>query len=818
MEPVFCFHCGLPTSLDSEIPIIHFNGHDRRFCCHGCAAVCQSILDNGLDDFYLFRDSTSPSLNSKNHDKILKRLSVYDRPDVQQTFVDSQDGYLEASLILEEIRCPACLWLNENHVRQHPGVLFVSIDSATQRMKVRWNPNTTKLSDILKTISEIGYSAHPCDAKHVAALNEKRRTRGMQRIIFAGILGMMVMNWSIAGYVLIDFEADTEKPMWYTLGAWSSLFVSTLLLVYPAQDFFIGAWRDLKYKRLGMDIPIVLGLMFAYLGSIHSLLTGQGEVYFDSIAMFVFLVLLARYFETRGKLKAASFIDNLNPLHPQTIPRLNPANQQWEDISTLDLEENDVIRLLPAQTLVVDGIIIEGESSFNESLLTGESMPVVKTKGDEVYSGAINGDQPVLLKVTQTGSSAMLNQIKQMVESGLNDKPAAALMAETISKWFVPIIILLAISTALFWYLENPQVWLPNTIAVLIVTCPCALALATPVAYSVTTGLLIQLGIMPVRMKAIEQVSSINTVVLDKTGTLTTGKPSLQDIQITGSMTKKECLTIAASMSQQSEHPLSRAISQSFDKQQGSYIRLENFQNTPGKGLTATLDNNRWFLGKADETRLSSTDFHRVEEINPAGKLVSVLTRNERLLAVFLMDDALREDADDFTARLDKEGISRKVIMSGDIPGAVNTIADRLTIEERYARMKPEDKLNWVREEQTHGEKVLMFGDGINDAPTLAVSNVSASFSESTDLANMSSDFVFMRSKLNLLIDLIRIAKKTKSIIQQNYFWALTYNFTAVPLAMMGMVPPWVAAIGMSASSLIVVANALRLKNHQPAS
>lgn len=766
----------------------------------------------------MFRDSTSPSLSNRNHDEILKRLSVYDRPDVQQSFVDSQDDYLEASLILEEIRCPACLWLNENHVRQHPGVLFVSIDSTTQRMKVRWNPETTRLSNILKTISEIGYSAHPCDAKHVAALNEKRKTRSMQRIIFAGILGMMVMNWSIAGYVLIDFDANIDRPIWYTLGAWSSLFVASLLLAYPAQDFFIGAWRDLKRKRLGMDVPIVLGLTFAYLGSVHSLLTGQGDIYFDSIAMFVFLVLLARYFETQGKLKAASFIDDLNPVYPQTVQRLNLATRQWEDVSTLDLDVNDVIRLLPAQTLVVDGIVLEGESSFNESLLTGESMPVPRHKGDEVYSGSVNGEQPILLKVTKTGSSAMLNQIKQMVENGLSDKPASALMAETISGWFVPAIILLAISTALFWYFENPLVWLPNTIAVLIVTCPCALALATPVAYSVTTGLLIQLGIMPVRMKAIEQVHSINTVVLDKTGTLTTGKPSLQEIQLADSLPRNECLTIAASMSQQSEHPLSQAINQSFADSNGHYASMENLYNTPGKGLSATLDNNLWFLGKADETELSPTDFQRYRESNPSGRLSSVLTRNNRLIAVFLMEDRLREDADDFTERLEEQGITRKVIMSGDTPSAVNTIADQLNIKMRYADMKPEDKLNWVREKQADGNKVLMFGDGINDAPTLAVSNVSASFSESTDLANMSSDFVFMRPKLNLLIDLIRISRNTRSIIKQNYFWALAYNFIAVPLAMMGMVPPWIAAIGMSLSSLIVVANALRLKNYQSVS
>ena len=297
-----CFHCGLPVPVAEPIPRLPVLGAERQFCCHGCHAVCATIVDAGLDDYYRYR--TSAEIGRARQDSVeslLERLAIYDRPEIQKGFVVTGSDYAEASLLLEDIRCPACLWLNERHLRRQPGVLDVHIDPATQRLRVRWDPQQTRLSRVLQAIAAIGYSAHPYNTDNSDKIEQARRQRSVQRLLYAGILGMMVMNFSIAGYLMGAPDANGQLPLWMTIGRWSALAVCLTLLAYPGQDFWVGAWNDLRHRRLGMDIPIVLGLSFAFFGSLHNMLAGQGEVYLDSIAMFVFFVLLARHFETRGR-------------------------------------------------------------------------------------------------------------------------------------------------------------------------------------------------------------------------------------------------------------------------------------------------------------------------------------------------------------------------------------------------------------------------------------------------------------------------------------------------------------------------------------
>lgn len=813
VESGICFHCGLPVLDSSNIPKLDVYGKSQQFCCHGCFVVCKTIVDAGLDDFYQFRTSRSFNAEADIVPDILKKLEVYDRAELQSSFVHSTKDWSEAALMLEDIRCPACLWLNERHLRQQAGVLEVSIDSTTQRMRVRWDTQKTQLSKILKAIADIGYIAHPYDAKHSDALTETRRTRSIERLIYAGILGMMVMNFSIAGYILGDDYAPTEMPLWLSIGRWTSLLVCLTLLAYPAQEFWLGTWRDLKNRRLGMDLPIVIGLSTAFFGSLHTILSGAGEVYFDSIAMFIFFVLLARYFEVSGKVKAAAYIDQLSKAVPQSAFRLS-EDLTWQEIPVFDLLAGDTIRILPGEVVPADGIIEKGVSSFDESLLTGESMPITRKMGEAVIAGAVNGEQPVQITVTDVGSGTVLDHIRRMVDRGMEKKPKTALLAEKAARVFVPVILLIASMTAIFWYWLDPTTWLANTISVLIVTCPCALALATPVALAVTAGRFVKMGVLPLNMKALEALAEARVLALDKTGTLTTGRLSLMTSYPLGDTPLSSALQLAASLSQHSEHPVAKAIGDAWD---GQCYALKEPENVPGGGIAAFVEGGeQWWLGRQQyieqQINIAEQTKARIADLQKQGLSLSLLANQHGVQAAFTFIDKPREQASDMIAGLREQGIAQVAILSGDTEESVSKLAHKLAISDAMSGLSPKQKLDWVLACQQQGEKVIMFGDGINDAPTLAAADASVSITGATDLAHVSSDFLLLKKDISVLADARRLAMRSRANIKQNMYWAFTYNLAAVPLAVMGYVPPWLAAIGMSVSSLVVVLNALRLK------
>lgn len=816
LEPEPCFHCGLPAQGDTSIPQYKVLNKPRKFCCHGCLAVCQAIIESGLDDFYQFRTTSSGQAESDLLPDVLDKLKIFDRPELQKSFVYAHNDWYEASLMLEDIRCPACLWLNERHLRLQHGVLEVSIDSATQRMRLRWNPNVTQLSVLLKSIADIGYIAHPYDAKHTQDLIQLRKTRSIERLIFSGLLGMMVMNFSIATYVLGPGYPVNEIPLWISIGGWSSLFVCTTLLAFPAQDFWLGAWRDLKNKRLGMDLPIVFGLSAAYLGSFYSLITDKGDVYFDSIAMFIFFVLLARYFEVAGKLNAASFIDQLTKATPHTA--FKKVLKEWVETPVFDLKKNDVIRILPGETVAADSVIIQGESSFDESLLTGESNPVNKSVSDLIIAGSVNGEQLIHAQINKIGHETVLGSIKRMVDSGLEKKPDVVLLADKAARIFVPIILILALITASVWYWIDPSVWLSNTIAVLIVTCPCALALATPVALTVTAGRFVKMGVLPINMAALENFARANVVALDKTGTLTCGQSSLTEIKLISSKSIFKVLQLAYSLAINSEHPLAKAICEASlnYKKDIKPLEISNFENKVGFGLSGKNNEKSYFFGNlkliCEQVILDKKDLEEINKIQDNGLSISILATNQKVLAVFCFKDELRKGSSKLIQDLHSKLQLETTILSGDTQQNVVQTAKELGIDQFHSGLTPEQKLNWVKQSQNQGNTVLMFGDGINDAPTLAAADVSVSISGATDLAHLSSDFVLLKQDISILSEAKHLAARCNKNIKQNMMWAVGYNIIAVPLAVLGFVPPWLAAIGMSVSSLIVVINALRLK------
>lgn len=783
-------------------------GKARAFCCHGCLAVARSIVDAGLEEYYEHR--REKAVTADVVPEIVRKLGFYDHPTVQKSFVRSTKNTREASLLLENIRCAACLWLNERVLRGLDGVIDVDLDYASHHARVRWDPERIKLSEILESILNIGYVAHPYDATRREELNKVQEKRSVERLIFAGVIGMMVMNFAIAGYVMGLGDETGELSLWVRIGRWTSLFATTTLLAYPGQEFFIGAWRDLRNRRLGMDVPIVLGLSFAYLGSLHTTWSQSGEVYYDSIAMFVFLVLLARRIELRGRVRAADALDRVGKILPRLAKRLDADGEH--EVLVTDLVPGDHVRVRPGEIVPTDGRLIDGQSSFDESLLTGEPLPVARQPGDTLIGGTCNVDQAVVFEVEKDTGDSTVAEIHRLLMRGMREAPRYAVLAQRAAAWFVAVVLVIAAITATTWLLIDPTLALPNTIAVLIVTCPCAFALATPVAAAIGVGRLADAGMLAVRSDAIEHLAQCDTFAFDKTGTLTLGELRVEHLTTFGDLSATQATALAAALEAQSEHPIGKALRAGHEPHQPA---VQNVRNLVGEGIQGTIDGTVWRIGKSAFALPAST-LARVQAdhlaLMASGHVIVALADTAGNGALFALSDQVRPGVRALLETLRTRGITRIALLSGDSQDSVERFARGLDFDEALGNQKPSDKLAWIRRRQMEGARVAMAGDGINDAPTLAAADVSISFAHATELAQVSSGLLVLGSDLGVIGQMREMAEKTRRIMRQNLAWAAAYNFLAVPAAAAGMIAPWGAAIGMSLSSLLVVINALRLR------
>lgn len=810
--PNLCYHCGLPIPKDVHItyPVL---GETRSFCCHGCQLACQTIVEHGFEDFYRHREHEG-GINAQVLPDILHNLSLYDRPEIQRSFVRTQGQYAQASLILENIRCAACLWLNEQHLRTLPGIIDVQLDYTTHQARVEWDTTQLQLSQILQAIAAIGYIAHPYDPVHREALLQTEKHRSLEKLLFAGLLGMQVMAFSIATYWMGGYNTQGELALWEIIGRWSTLIVTSVMLIYSASDFFVGAWHDCQQQKLGMDLPIVLGLVTAWLGSLWATITHGEHVYYDSIGMFIFFVLLARVFELKARLTASAQLDRLMRIIPQSITRIINA-QQTEEVAIIDLAIGDHIQLLPGQTLPVDGTLLSPTARINEAQLTGEPLPIDKQAGDPLRAGSISIDQPIQMRVDHLSQDSTTAQLQSLIFKALATKPTLAQLADRIANPFIAIVLLTAFLTLCVWLYVDATQALPNLIAVLIITCPCALALATPVATAITMGNMSAHGMLPIHMSSLEKLPQTDVLVLDKTGTLTQGKPSLAETQLTGTHTLEEVLLIAHTLEQYSEHPLAHALKQA--NQQPNLPKMTQHKYYPSQGIEGVIHQQQWRIGNLSFCQTTPPTLAQqrwIDQQHAAGAIVLALSCNQQLSALFALQDTLRDDAIAFVQQMQQQQqrFKQVVILSGDHPHAVAHLAQQLNIYDYHGHYLPEDKLTWIQQRQQQGHRILMVGDGINDAPTLAAADVSVSFYQASDLAQQHSDLLLMGHTLDRIQLADQWIRKHQRIVKQNLFWALAYNLIAIPFAALGMITPWMAAIGMSVSSLWVVGNALRLR------
>ena len=805
-----CYHCGLPAPDGARYDVV-IGGERRHMCCAGCQAVAQAIVDTGLTDYYRHRDAL-PESRKEALPEALGELGLFDHPDFQKSFVRPLGEHSrEASLLLEGITCAACVWLNEQHVARLPGVEAIEINYATRRARVRWDAERVKLSDILGAIQAIGYRAYPYDEARSEEIARRERRSALWRLFVAGFGMMQVMMYAIPAYVAGegDITADIDQLL-----RWASLVLTVPVVLYSAAPFFQRAWRDVRLMRLGMDVPVALGVGSAFAASCYATVIASGEVYFDSVAMFVFFLLCGRYLEMIARQKAVRGVEALGKVLPAFAERVLPDGSD-ERVPVSTLVPGDRVRVKPGEAIPADGRVVDGESAADESLLTGESRPVPKAVGAVVTGGSLNISSPVVVEVEQVGDATRLAAILRLMERAATEKPQLVRHADRIAGYFIAALIVLAVSAGIGWYLVDADRALWVFVSVLVVSCPCALSLATPAALTVASDALARRGVLVTRGHAIEALASADTIMFDKTGTLTEGAVRLADIHTAEGVDRMTALAIAAALEQGSEHAIAsgvRAASQGVRKQAMAVMAQT------GRGVEGMIDGGRYRIGREDFVgELAGSPLPAALRPAPDDARTPVFLGGDKgWLAILLLEDETRPQAREALQWMASHGLALG-ILSGDAPQTVKAFADKLGVANAAGGLSPQDKHAAIEALQAQGHVVAMVGDGVNDAPVLAKAHVSIAMGEGTELARTHADIVLLGGQMMALTEGIVLARRTLKIIRQNLYWSFGYNFLAIPLAVAGWVTPWMAGIGMSASSLFVVLNALRLQRGRSA-
>ena len=806
-----CFHCHLPVPQGVNLST-RVDNKDRAVCCQGCKAVADAIVASGHAHFYQVRTEPSPTGSDLLPDFLLGN-QIYDQDSVQKEFVhEISESEREASLILEGITCAACVWLNEQHIAGLRGVVDVHVNYASRRAWVRWDNSVIKLSEILQAIQTIGYRAFPYNPDQQQALRKREKHMHMRRLAVAGLFGMQVMMISVSLYsgAWTGMDARFES-----LFRWLSLVLTLPVLFFSSATFFRTAWYDLINRRVGMDVPVSLGIGVAFVTSLTAVIQGHGEIYFDSVVMFTFLLLVSRYFEWMARQRSNESIERLAHALPLTANILD-ADGTDRPVAASLLAIDDMVVIRPGEVIPADAVVTSGVSSIDESLLSGESRPVDKREGDSLIGGSVNIESPLQAKIVSVGSDTVLSSIHRMIEVAQSDKPPVARLADRIASRFIIAIISIAVIVSFYWWLNGNENWLEITLALLIVTCPCALSLATPAALSAGLSRMQSLGLLVKKGSAVDMLDRVTHVVFDKTGTLTEAKPVLEQIICEDETSKSHWLALAASMEQRSEHPVSRAFLQAAGEL--DMLPVEDLINSRGGGLTGSIDGEFYVLGSIEfiESQVACAippDW--IKQIAASAATPVVLADGSGVKAVFLIQDDIRSDAAELIQKLHSLG-KKTLLMSGDRNTVCKQVAEQTGIQHFYAELKPDHKMQRVKQLQHEGARILMVGDGINDAPVLSVADVSIAVGGATALAKNSADIVMLGEKLQSVLDAMSLATRIQRIIKQNFSWAIAYNVCAIPLAASGFVSPWMAAVGMSLSSLIVVSNSMRLNHYSP--
>ena len=764
-----CHHCGetlpqSPVRADAE-------GGTREFCCEGCAAAARWIADAHLDDYYRLRSAPGGRVDAD-----APALAAWDREELLAGHAREVDGGREITVLTDGMRCAACAWLIDRALAREPGVLESSANAITGRIRIAWDPARTALSQPLARLAALGYRPYLATGQAREAARRRERNRDLLRIGLAGIGAMQAMMFAEALY--LDTRGEMPLPT-RDFFRWITFMVSTPVVFWAGWPFIVGAWNELRGRRLGMDVLIAGSTLLAWAVSTIETVRGGVHVWFDAAVMFVFLLLMARQLEQRARGIASAQVDALARARPAFATR-ELADGSRESVPIDALAVGDVVRIAVGEPVPADGVLLEDEAHFEESLLTGESVPVTRHAGDAVFAGTACREHAAKIRVTGVGTGTRLAELARLVESAQAHRPALAQGTERIAGWFVAGLLLAAVAVYAWWRVHEPARAFEVVLALLVISCPCALSLAVPAALAAAHGALARIGVLSVRPDALQRLAQATDVVFDKTGTLGDGKPHLQGVDACRGIDADAALRIAAALERDSNHPLAAAFAQVADAPVAGGVRA-----IAGRGVEGTVEGVRWRIGTAPFAT-GSDDDGAVWLGNDAGAR-----------ARFTFAEHQRVDAAQALQRLREQGLTLH-LASGDAAAPVARFASAMGIADPHARQSPEDKLALVRAMQRDGRVVAMVGDGLNDAPVLAGADVSLAIGDGAALAQRSADLVLSGSSLGNVPAAIEIARRTHRIVRQNLAWAIGYNLLALPLAAAGMVTPWLAALGMA--------------------
>ncbi|HEU4709266.1 MAG TPA: cation-translocating P-type ATPase [Methylophilaceae bacterium] len=715
-----------------------------------------------------------------------------------EPYADNEKSLQRSHFVVEGMHCAACSVAVEQALKSVKGVQEAEVSAASGRASVVWSDKAAKPSDMARAVVTAGYRLLPATDNSLIVQRKKARRLALWRWLVAGFCMMQVMMYAWPAYVSGPGEMSADMA---SLLRWASWVLTLPVMFFSSGPFFSSAISALKQRRIGMDLPVALGIVITFVVSSAVTFDPTGwwghEVYFDSLTMFVFFLLTGRWLEAGLRDRTAGSLEALMRRLPESTERKN-ANGIFRRVGVRQLQLGDIIRVLPGEAFPADGRLLRGDTLANESLLTGESRPLAKQMGDTVIAGSYNLSKSVEVLVQQLGKATRYGQIVALMERVATDKPRLAILADRIARPFLILVLIAATGAAAYWWHTDPSRALMAAVAVLIVTCPCALSLATPAAMLATAGALARKGVLVRRLQAIETLAQIDTVVFDKTGTLTHDRMAVADIITRKGLKSEFALGLASALASHSLHPASRALVAAYSGP--AKALLDDVQESPGQGITARSGQR--------QLRLGSAAFCSVEAVS--GALQVHLADNDGWLATFNLEEEVREDASEAIGALKREGIAVQML-SGDRQKSAQRIGDRLGLDLLRADATPQDKLAHMQGLQAGGRKVAMVGDGLNDGPVLACANVSVAMGQAVPLAQAQSDFVVLGGQLRVIPELVIHARRTLRVVRQNLAWAALYNAICIPLAVAGILPAWLAGLGMAASSILVVLNAARL-------
>ena len=791
-----CFHCGEPIPAGVRIHA-RIDSREEPVCCHGCKAVAEFITGAGLDDYYKYRDRSGARADETPRPD---RWSAYDRPELVERLTRAEaNGARSITLLLEGLRCSACSWLADRALHLQSGVLDVSVNPATARARLVWDPSQVRLGDLLRVLEHVGLRPHPLAGEPAEQIALLERRSALKRLAVAGFGMMQVMMFAVPLYIGKSSGMDVGIRELLRL---VSMLVSVPVALYAGWPFYEGAWQALRSRGISMDVPVSIGIVLAFVASVWNALRGHGEVYFDSVTMFVFFLSLGRYVEMIARHRSGSVTDALARLAPITARRLRDG--AVEDVQAAELEPGDELLVRTGEVFAADGVVAEGAGRVDESMLTGESTAVAKNVGTQVHAGTQNLGAPLRVRVSAVADRTVLAGIVALLERAQAERPRLARAADRAAAWFLGRILIGAAVVFVAWWFVDPSRAFSATLAVLVVTCPCALSLATPAAIAAASSALARRGVLVAHSDALETLAKADHVLWDKTGTLTRGLIRVEEIRPLAGLAEPECLELAAALERMSEHPIARAfIVPGLTTSDASEVEVH-----AGLGVEGSVAGRRLRIGRpAFAAGLAPA---QAAAAGFDGESWVCLGDSSGLVAAFRLTDQFRAESVECVADLRRLGLESEIV-SGDDEAAVARIAALGCIGRYASRLEPDGKLARVKSLQSTGAIVVAVGDGINDAPLLRGADVAVAMGRGSALAQTSADMILVRDSLEEIPHAVRIARRTQRIVRQNLAWAIAYNLAALPLAAFGLVPPWLAAIGMSLSSVAVVLNAMRL-------